>query len=82
MVSIDREFSTLDDRKLEGQVTAYLRGCQVPALRRVAVEAEHGTVTLRGEVTSFYQKQLCIHGCTRLPGVVDVVDEVEVVGLL
>jgi osmotically-inducible protein OsmY len=51
-------------------------------LRQVVVRADNGTVTLRGTVTSFYQKQLCIQACRAVPGVVTLVDEVEVASIL
>jgi osmotically-inducible protein OsmY len=51
-------------------------------LRQVVVRADSGIVTLRGTVTSFYQKQLCIQACRAVPGVVTLVDEVEVASIL
>ncbi len=52
------------------------------ALRQIVVRADSGTVTLRGTVTSFYQKQLCIQACRAVPGVVTLVDEVEVASIM
>ncbi len=67
------------DRDLQGRVVNYLVGRQMPALRNIEVAAQGGTVVLRGEVPSFYQKQLCLNCCRRVAGVQDVVDEVEVI---
>jgi len=78
MVGLPNETLPLSDRDLEQDVTARLLNRHVPALRRVGVRAERGTITLRGTVTSFYQKQLCIQACRAVPGVVALVDEVEV----
>jgi len=78
MVSLPNETVRLTDRELERYVTAGLLNRHVPALRRVGVRAESGTVTLRGTVTSFYQKQLCIQACRAVPGFVALVDEVQV----
>jgi osmotically-inducible protein OsmY len=75
--------STLDvvsgtDRDLERRVTNYLWGRHVPALRNVLVEATDGVVTLRGQVRSFYEKQLCHNCCRRVAGVRQLVDDVDV----
>ena len=56
----------------------YLVGRQVPSLRQIAVSADRGTVTMRGRVYSFHHKQLCINCCTRVAGVVRLVDELTV----
>jgi len=66
------------DRDLERRVGIYLATRHVPALRRLDVAAENGTVTLRGQVRSFYEKQLGIHCCQRVAGVVHLVDDVQV----
>ena len=66
------------DRDLERRVMNYLVGRQVPSLRQIAVAADRGTVTMRGRVYSFHHKQLCISCCTRVAGVVRLVDELTV----
>lgn len=68
----------MQDRDLERRVGIYLATRHVPSLRRLNVAAENGTVTLRGEVRSFYEKQLGIHCCQRVAGVVRLVDDVAV----
>ncbi len=77
---ICRNYMLVDDhdRDLERRVANYLFGRQVPALRRIEVEADHGTVTLRGSVYTFHQKQLCLNCTRRVAGVRHLVDEVEV----
>lgn len=70
--------STVADRDLERRVVSYLLGRHVPSLRHLAVEANNGTVTLRGRVQTFYEKQLCQHTCQRVAGVVKLVDAVDV----
>ena len=67
------------DRDLERRVMNFLMGRQVPSLRQIAVEADRGTVTMRGRVYSFHHKQLCINCCTRVAGVVRLIDELTVV---
>lgn len=67
------------DRDLERRVVNYLFERHVPGLRDVEVEAHNGTVTLRGRVRSFYEKQLCQSCCRRVAGVVRFIDHVAVV---
>jgi osmotically-inducible protein OsmY len=38
------------------------------AISRLAVAVENGVITLRGVATSFYQKQLWLHGAKRVAG--------------
>jgi len=82
MVSLVNGTVPSTDRYLEHQVTAGLRNRNVSTLRQVVVQAKSGTITLRGTVTSFYQKQLCIQACYAVPGVVALVDEVEVASIM
>jgi len=79
MFTIDQDTTTTLDRDLERRVQNYLYGRQVLGLRRIEVEASGGTVTLRGRVRSYYEKQLCIHCCRRVAGVIELVDQVVVV---
>ncbi len=67
------------DRELEQQIVTSLRRHHVPSLRNVTVQASQGQVVLRGEVTSFYAKQLSQHSARRLAGDNHVIDEVSVV---
>jgi len=67
-----------DDRDLERRVSHYLSERSVPALRRVAVEAREGQITFRGRVGSFYEKQLLLNCFRAVPGVVGIVDQVDV----
>jgi osmotically-inducible protein OsmY len=60
-------------------VLNYLVGHKLPTLSRIAVEADGGTVVLRGQVQSYYQKQLCLNCCRRVAGVRELIDEIEVV---
>jgi len=47
--------------------------------KAIEVESVGGDVTLRGEVSSFYQRQLCINCCRRVAGVIRLIDEIQVV---
>ena len=68
----------LSDRDLERRVTNFLFARNLPTLRRLQVAADNGTVTLRGRVHSFYEKQLCQHACRRVAGVISMVDAIDV----
>lgn len=67
------------DRDLRQRVINYLGDYRMPALRTIQVEARGGTVTLRGNVSTFYQKQLCLHCCRRVAGVIKLDEHVAVI---
>ncbi|MGD9723749.1 MAG: BON domain-containing protein [Pirellulales bacterium] len=71
--------STDADRALAERVWEHLRHNHVLSLRRVRVDAAEGTVILRGEVSSFYARQLLLHGARRAAGQARVSDELTVV---
>ncbi|HEY4311795.1 MAG TPA: BON domain-containing protein [Pirellulales bacterium] len=77
MQSSGVNLSELSDRDLERRIATSLADRQMPGLRQVKVAANNGTVTLRGRVRSFYEKQLCQNVC-RVAGVVQIVDAVVV----
>ena len=61
-------------RKIQRQLAADSR-----AVSRLEVEVEDGVVTLKGVATSFYQKQLWLHGTMRVAGDSAVInDEINV----
>jgi len=45
------------------------------AVSRLQVQVEDGVVTLRGTATSFYQKQLWLHGTKRVVGDSALIDD-------
>ena len=67
------------DRDLEQRVLNFIAGRYVSGLRYVEVQAEAGTVTLRGNVPSYHTRQLCLECCRHVAGVVRVVDRLKVV---
>jgi osmotically-inducible protein OsmY len=67
-----------DDTDLERRVRIYLASQSRPALRGVEVQVTDGTVTLRGLVSSFYEKQLSVHLAARVAGVRRLEDELLV----
>jgi len=58
--------------------TQYSEVARMPG-KAIEVESVGGDVTLRGEVSSFYQRQLCINCCRRVAGVIRLIDEIQVV---
>jgi osmotically-inducible protein OsmY len=66
------------DEDLKHRVSLFLAGRHVLSLRGLEIDARGGTVTLRGRVGSFYEKQLSQQCCRRVAGVIDLVDRVEV----
>lgn len=70
---------TSHDMDLERRVISFLWGRHVPSLRHVTVEAADGIVTLRGQVRSYYEKQLCHDCCRRVAGVLRLIDSLNVV---
>ena len=79
MIRIADDLSATRNSDLQRRVVNYLLGHKMPALRWIEVEADNGTVVVRGQVRSFYQKQLCIHCSRRVAGVVRLIDQVQVV---
>ena len=66
--------------ELEQRVQLFLASSNLPALRHLAVEIDGDTVILRGQVQTFYEKQLAVEFSRRVAGVIRVVDLVEVRG--
>jgi hypothetical protein len=62
------------------RVRLFLAASHVPGLRRVEVEVVGDTVTLRGRVRTFYEKQLAARLVRHVAGVIHVVDLVEARG--
>jgi osmotically-inducible protein OsmY len=65
------------DVDLKRRINIFLCGRGVSCLR-VGVEVADGTVTFRGTVGSFYERQLCL-ACKHIPGVRKLVDDLKVV---
>ena len=66
------------DLDLERRVRNYLADRFHPSLQRLHVGVAQGTVTLSGQVHSFYEKQVAISACQRVAGVHQLVDAVNV----
>jgi hypothetical protein len=72
------EPSTAADGDLRRRVKTFLSTGHRPGLRALEVEARAGVVRLRGNVRTFYEKQLSAQLTQRVAGVVRLIDEVIV----
>jgi osmotically-inducible protein OsmY len=66
------------DHELSQRVQLFLSGRSQPALRNLEVAARSGTVHLRGQVRTFYHRQLALELTRRVAGVLQIVDELSV----
>lgn len=66
------------DQQLHDRVSADLAQRHLPGLRRLIVEVHQGTVTVRGQVRSFYEKQVLQDACRRTAGLGRFIDLVDV----
>jgi hypothetical protein len=51
------------------------------SIGKLTIAERNGVVTLRTRVRSFHVKQVLLHAVRRVPGIMGIVDEVEVVAL-
>ncbi|MBA4018368.1 MAG: hypothetical protein C0483_14475 [Pirellula sp.] len=76
--AVERGASEGPDLDLQRRVVSFLADANMPGLRQLRVDAVDGTVTLRGTVRTYYEKQLSQQRCKRVAGVVRMVDQIEV----
>ncbi len=62
---------------LKRRIIMFLFQKGVSSVGRLDIEVTNGTVTFRGTVDSFYERQICL-SCKHVPGVRGVVDELKV----
>ena len=65
--------------ELKRRILNFLATRNRPALRQLDVQVEGGVVVLSGRVRSFYDKQLASHCCSRVAGVLRVIDGICVI---
>jgi len=68
----------LCSRPLGDEVQRAIHRLGYAALRRLAVDATDNQLILRGELPSFYLRQLAIHCAKSVAGVAEVVDAISV----
>jgi osmotically-inducible protein OsmY len=66
------------DRSLAARIAAQLAATGRSALGRLMVEVRPGRIALRGQVQTFYEKQLAIQTCLMLAGGEWLIDVAEV----
>ena len=67
-----------EDSLLARRVQLFLASQPRPALRYLQVEASSSTVTLRGLVTTYYERQLALQCSRQVAGVRELIDEITV----
>ena len=70
--------SAAGEAALEHRIQLFLESVGHDSLRRLRVRVDRGVALLTGHVASFYERQLAISACQRVPGVYQVSDEIEV----
>ena len=77
---VDHEKRLFDrlDQNMRRQIVNFLRHRGIRNLHRVEINVAGGTVVLQGRVNSFYEKQLCLNCSQRIPGVLKIIDKLEV----
>jgi osmotically-inducible protein OsmY len=78
MIQINEEFESSQDFEIQESVRAFLNAQNVPSLRRLVVSVSAGTVTLRGQVRTFYERQLSQQCLRRIAGVQQLIDQTVV----
>ncbi|HWE62254.1 MAG TPA: BON domain-containing protein [Chloroflexota bacterium] len=79
---IDEEYYTADEPMSDDEITARVRRAlrmdAATSMLRILVTTEDGVVTLQGTVQTLEDTDNAIEVASRIPNVVDVVDELEV----
>ena len=66
------------DADLQDRVYRFLTSRHFPAFRNLDVDVCNGVVTVVGEVSSYYEKQVALTACQRVAGVLDLIDKIIV----
>jgi len=72
------EAATLLATHVEEQVRAALHACPYPAMRMLKCEFDHGVLTLKGRLPTFYLKQLAVMAVKPIGHVREIVDQIHV----
>jgi osmotically-inducible protein OsmY len=73
----ERRANRVSDSELERAIIGRLSERRV-GVRSLKVKSNQGVVTVHGVAFSFYERQLCAHLSRTVPGVVALVDAVDV----
>lgn len=66
------------DNDIRVRVKSFLFSRHFPAFREIDVRVDNGTVTLQGQVNSYYEKQVALNSCQHVAGVLATVDQIVV----
>lgn len=66
------------DEDVALRVRDFLLRQHFPSLHELDINIDNGELTLRGEVKSFYEKQIAMSICQRVPGVLCFNDKISV----
>lgn len=78
MITLPTHSINAASQELQQRVALNLQSRQLTSGGRVRIEAQHGTVTLSGQVQTFYQRQLIFAATRKVAGVTKVIDQLEV----
>lgn len=70
--------SIYSDKKIAWRVRDFFGREHFPILQSLEISTHRGVVTLTGQVASFYEKQVAMSVCLRVPGVIRIVDRIDV----
>jgi hypothetical protein len=68
----------LSDERLASAAVGAVRRAGVRAMPGLNIMADEGRVWVQGLARSFYEKQLVLHAVRHVPGVREIIDEVNV----
>lgn len=63
---------------LQRRILNFLHHRGVGSVRKISVDVDGGVVTLRGTVSTFYERQICISCCEHVSGVLRLIDKLNV----
>jgi osmotically-inducible protein OsmY len=65
------------DEVCQNRIQLLLQGTR-PEFRQLQIESNHGTVTVKGRVASFYLRQVAIQCCQQAAGAFRINDQLQV----
>ena len=66
------------DDEIRFRVIQYLGSRHFREFDQLQVSVKNGSVTLSGKLSNFYHKQVAIHSCQRVAGVIGMIDRIRV----
>jgi len=77
-MSVSHSASLSAEEELSRRVRLFLDQQRLNSRGRLSVVSQRGVVTVRGDVATFYQRQLIVSAAQRVAGVSQIVDELRV----